>query len=206
MQNDRQNDRLSWGDTVFLNLEREGMPLNVASVSVFDGEIPFKDCVQLIESKLPLIPRYLKRVVPAAFGIGLPTWEYDTDFDLSRHVRRLTLKHGTDTELKAVAAKLFGTVMDRRHPLWDMTFVYGLKHNRTAMIFRVHHCLADGIAGVGIVSAFMDANPDAPNLPKRKLKFRVPPPRDPLSSVAGGVIDSYSDFAKRILSAMGGPA
>jgi diacylglycerol O-acyltransferase / wax synthase len=201
MQNDRQNDRLSWGDTVFLNLEREGMPLNVASVSVFDGEIPFMDCVQLIESKLPLIPRYLKRVVPAAFGIGLPTWEYDTDFDLSRHVRRLTLKHGTDTELKAVAAKLFGTVMDRRHPLWDMTFVYGLKHNRTAMIFRVHHCLADGIAGVGIVSTFMDANPDAPHLPKKKLKLRVPPPRDPLSSVAGGVIDSYSDFAKRILSA-----
>ena len=28
MQNDQQNDRLSWGDTVFLNLEREGIKLS----------------------------------------------------------------------------------------------------------------------------------------------------------------------------------
>ena len=62
---DVQSDRLSWGDTVFLNLEREGMPLNVACVCVCDGEIPFNDCVQFVESKLPLIPRYLKRVVPS---------------------------------------------------------------------------------------------------------------------------------------------
>src|SRR5271166_7001602 len=65
------NDRLSWGDTVFLHLEREGMPLNVACVCVFEGEVPFKDCVQFVESKLPLIPRYLKRVVPPLFNIGL---------------------------------------------------------------------------------------------------------------------------------------
>ena len=42
MQNQQQSDRLSWGDTVFLHLEREGMPLNVASVCVFEGEIPFE--------------------------------------------------------------------------------------------------------------------------------------------------------------------
>jgi hypothetical protein len=29
MQDNQQGDRLSWGDTVFLHLEREGMPLNV---------------------------------------------------------------------------------------------------------------------------------------------------------------------------------
>ena len=56
MQNHQQSDRLSWGDTVFLHLEREGMPLNVASVCMFEGEIAFEDCVQFIESKLPLFP------------------------------------------------------------------------------------------------------------------------------------------------------
>jgi len=74
MQSQQQGDRLSWGDTVFLHLEHEGMPLNVACVCVFEGKIPFEACVQFVESKLPLIPRYLKRVVPPLLNIGLPSW------------------------------------------------------------------------------------------------------------------------------------
>ncbi len=202
MQNQQQSDRLSWGDTVFLHLEREGMPLNVASVCIFEGEIRFEDCVHFIESKLPFLPRYLKRVVPSPFGLGLPSWEYDPEFDLRRHVREVTLKHGTETELKRIAGKLFSTVMDRQHPLWDITIIRGLKSNHTGLILRMHHCLADGIAGVGILSALLDASPEAPRLPKRKLKFRVPPPRDPLTSLTAGFVESYSDFVKRILSAL----
>jgi len=202
VHNQQQSDRLSWGDTVFLNLEREGMPLNVASICVFEGEISFQDCLRFVESKLPLLPRYFKRVVPAPFGLGLPTWEYDPEFDLRRHVRELTLKHGTDQELRAVAGRLFSQVMDRRHPLWDMTMVRGLKAKRTGLIFRLHHCLADGIAGVGIISLLLDASPEAPPLPKKKVKFHIPKPRDPLTSLTSEFVDSYSDFINRILSAM----
>jgi len=57
MRNHQTTDRLSWGDTVFLNLEREGMPLNVACVCVLDGEIAFEDYIRFVESRLPLIPR-----------------------------------------------------------------------------------------------------------------------------------------------------
>jgi len=202
MQSQQQGDRLSWGDTVFLHLEREGMPLNVACVCVFEGKIPFEDCVQFVESKLPLIPRYLKRVVPALLNIGLPSWEYDPTFDIRRHISEATLKHGSDAELKALAGKILSTVMDRQHPLWDMTLVHGLKGDRSALIFRLHHCLADGIAGVGIMNAVMDASPVAPRLPKRKLRLRVPPPPDVLASITNGCIDSYSELVKRILDAL----
>jgi diacylglycerol O-acyltransferase len=202
MQKQHQSDRLSWGDTVFLHLEREGMPLNVACVCVFDGEIPFKDCVRLIESKLPLIPRYLKRVVPPLLNIGLPSWEYDPAFNILNHIREVTLKHGTDVELKTIAGKILSTVMDRQHPLWDLTFVHGLKGNRSALIFRLHHCLADGIGGVGIMNVLMDASPVVPALPRKKFRLRVPPPRDVLTSVTNGVVDSYSDIAKRVFDAL----
>ncbi len=212
VQHQEQSDRLSWGDTVFLHLEREGMPLNVASVCVFDGEISFEDCIQFVESKLPLLPRYLKRVVPSAFGFGLPSWEYDPEFDIRRHMSEVVLRHGTATELKALAGKLFSKVMDRRHPLWDITLVQGLKARglkvagqkgkRSALIFRLHHCLADGIAGVGIMNLLLDANPEAPRLPKAKLKFKVPKPPDPLTALTTGFVDSYSEFVKRILSAL----
>ena len=206
MQNNEKTgengDRLSWGDTVFLHLEREGMPLNVACVCVFEGEIPFKACVQFVESKLPLIPRYLKRVVPPPLNIGLPSWEFDPTFDIRRHLREVTLKHGTDVELKTLAGKILSTVMDRQHPLWDLTLVHGLKGDRSGLIFRLHHCLADGIAGVGIMNVLMDASPVAPRLPRRKLRLHVPPPRDVLTAITNGCVDSYSDFVKRILAAM----
>ena len=201
MTNDH-GDRLSWGDTVFLHLEREGMPLNVASVCTFDGEISFRDVVNHIESKLPLLPRYLKRVVSAPFGLGLPTWEYDSQFDLRRHLREVTLRHGTQTELKNVAGKLLSTVMDRNHPLWDMTVARGLKGNRTAIIFRMHHCLTDGIAGVGLMNIILDPNPRAQMPPAKKIKPQNLQPQDALSSLTAGFVDSYSDFVKRVLSAV----
>ncbi|HWY59681.1 MAG TPA: wax ester/triacylglycerol synthase family O-acyltransferase [Terriglobales bacterium] len=202
MQSQQQGDRLSWGDTVFLHLEREGMPLNVACVCVFEGKIPFEACVQFVESKLPLIPRYLKRIVPPVLNIGLPSWEYDPTFDIRRHVREATLKHGSDQELKTLAGKILSTVMNRQHPLWDMTLVHGLKGDRSAFIFRLHHCLADGIAGVGIMNVVMDASAAAPRLPKRKLRLRVPPPPDVLASITNGCIDSYSELVKRVLDAV----
>jgi diacylglycerol O-acyltransferase / wax synthase len=202
MDNDQQSDRLSWGDTVFLHLEREGMPLNVASVCLFEGEISFPECVRFVKSKLPLLPRYFKRVVSAPFGLGLPTWKYDPEFDLSRHMREVTLKRGTDVELKALAGRLFSRVMDRRHPLWDITVVRGLQNHRTGLIFRLHHCLADGIAGVGILNVLLDPSPDAPCLPTKELRFDIPKPCDPLTSLTSEFVDSYSDFIKRILSAM----
>src|ERR1019366_2651500 len=202
MQSQQQGDRLSWGDTVFLHLEREGMPLNVASVCVFEAEIPFEAFVQFVESKLPLIPRYLKRVVPPLLNIGLPGWEYDPTFDIRRHVREVTIKHGSEAELKTFAGKILSTVMDRQHPLWDLTVVHGLKGNRGGLIFRLHHCLADGIAGVGIMNALMDASPVVPTLPRRKRRLRVPPPRDVLTSLTNDCVDSYSEFVKGILDAL----
>jgi diacylglycerol O-acyltransferase len=199
MQNHQEADRLSWGDSVFLNLEREGMPLNVGSVSVLEGEIPFAACLQFVESKLRLIPRYLKRVVAPPLNIGLPRWDYDPEFDLRNHVHQVTLKHGTERELKALAGKLFGKVMDRQHPLWDLTLVHGLKGNRTGLIARMHHCLADGIAGVGIMSVLLDASPEVPRLSRKK--FRVPPPSSNAASLVDGVTSSYSNFIERLLAA-----
>jgi len=202
MQNLQQSDRLSWGDTVFLHLERQDMPLNVASVCIFEGKISFEECLRLVESKLPVIPRYLKRVVSAPLGLGLPSWEFDPEFDLRRHIRQLNLKRGTAAELKTIAGKLFSTVMDRRHPLWDMTLAHGVEGNHTAVILRLHHCLADGIAGVGIMNVLLDGNGVPRPVSAKRQKLRVPAPRDTWTSLTGSVIDSYSDFVVRLLSAL----
>jgi diacylglycerol O-acyltransferase len=196
----RENDCLSWGDALFLYLERPGMPLSIASVAVFDGAISLADCIEFVSSKLPLIPRYFQRVVIPPLNLGLPVWEYDPEFDIRNHVREVTLKRGTDAELKAAAAKILSVTMDRRHPLWDMTLMQGLKGDRTALLVRVHHCLADGVAGVGLMNVIMDAEPVSHARVKKAAPFHRPQQHDAATSAVEGVVQSFSSIVQRLFA------
>jgi diacylglycerol O-acyltransferase len=190
---------LSSGDALFLYFERQGQPVNVASVNVFEGVIPLDVCIRFIESRLPLIPRYLQRVVTAPYNIDLPSWEYDPNFDIRNHVREITLARGTDAEFKEVAGKILSTSLDRKRPLWDFTLLHGLKGNRTGAILRMHHCLADGIAGVGLMNALMDTSPTPPSAKPRE--HLPPPPQASQKSLLDDLIISSMTTIKRFLAA-----
>jgi diacylglycerol O-acyltransferase len=182
-------------------LERQDQPVNVASVNVFEGIISLERCMEFIESKLPLIPRYRQRVVAPVYNIDLPAWEYDPDFDLRNHIREITLPEGTEIEFKAVAGQVLSTTLNRRHPLWDLTLVHGLAGDCTGTILRMHHCMADGIAGVGLLNTLMDATPKSALLPGQEY-VPAPPPRTPgEGSLLTGLITSYMSAIKRILAA-----
>ena len=191
MPNENQNNSFSWGDALFLYIEREGQPLNIAGVSVFEGEIKLKDFRVFVESKLPLIPRYLQRVVFPPFDLGLPSWELDHKFDIRNHVRQAKLKHGTEQELKTMAAKIVSTRLNRERPLWDFTLAR-LQGGRTGIVTRIHHCLADGIAGVGAMNVIMDTSPTP--LPVSRKQAAIEPPvkqKDPTATFLDGLAKSY---------------
>ena len=108
MSQDNDRRRFSAQDASFLYMERPEAPLHIGSIAIFDGAVPYERFVQNIASKIHLIPRYQQRAVPAPFNIGHPTWEWDPDFDLHRHVRRVKLdRPGTDVQLMETSAKLF---------------------------------------------------------------------------------------------------
>lgn len=200
MPHHREDNRLSTGDALFLYLEREGMPLNVASVSVFEGEISLRACRRFIESKLPRIPRYRQRVVAPAFGLGQPAWEFDPEFDIRNHVREVTLKQGTERELKTAAGAILSRMMDRRRPLWDFTLIHGVKGNCTGVVTRMHHCLADGLAGVSLMTALMDTSPEIRPLPQTRVRFHVRP-RTEAPALMDELITSSVSMAEKVLSA-----
>jgi len=194
---------LSWGDAFFLYLEREGQPLNIASVCEFEGDIPLQACMDFVASKLPLLPRYTQRVVAPAFQVGLPTWEADPAFDLRNHVREVRLQDGTDAEVKALAGTLVGQRQDRMHPLWDMTLVRGLKSKRTCVVFRIHHCLADGVSGVGLMNVLLDASANPPKRSRRRRGGEPPvrPRPDAGAMVLDGLVKTYSSLLQAALAA-----
>src|SRR5579883_2830338 len=140
MLNAHSGDRLRSEDAVFLYLETPEAPLHIGSISIFDGKIPFQQCMEYIESRLPLIPRYRQRIVVPPFHFGNPTWEADPEFDIHNHVREVVMKSGTED---------------------------GLEGGRSALISRVHHCLVDGVSGLGLMNVMLD-----PSLRPRKPQIR----------------------------------
>src|SRR5271165_328471 len=203
MPNESGNNSFSWGDAAFLYVERDGQPLNIAGVSAFEGEIKVTDLRAFIESKLPLIPRYRQRVVFPPFDLGLPSWEFDRKFDIRNHVRKITLKHGTEQELKTLAAKIVSARLDRQRPLWDFTLAR-LKGGRTGMVTRIHHCLADGIAGVGVMNVIMDTTPTPPPVARKQEIEPQVQHKDPTAVLLDGLAKSYLSLITGALTLQSG--
>ena len=196
---------LSPTDAAFLYLERKEIPLHIASVSVFDGAIPFKQFVASIRSKLRLVPRYRQIVVTPPWNLGLPAWEDDPNFDIHRHIFRVTLEHpGGEKELEALAGRILSGLLDRGRPLWDMHVVDGLKDGRGAIIWRVHHALADGISGVELLKVMLDTTPGdsgASHMPRyRPPRRKVPErPEDAISRTILSSMQNLIAFEKGLL-------
>ena len=201
MSSSERTHPLSWGDTFFLYLEREGQPINIASACEFEGKISRRACARFVESKLGLIPRYKQRAVFPAFHLGLPSWEPDPDFDIFNHVHEVVLKQGTDSDFKAETAKVISSTLDRHHPLWDLTLVRGLKSNRTGMIIRIHHCMADGVSGVGLMHALLDASPTPGKPAPQKPRPERPRPTDSVAMLLDEALKSYQTFMQGALTA-----
>ena len=199
MPQSQQGNRFSWGDAAFLYLEREGTPLNVASLFIFNGKVPLNDCIQLVKSKLPLIPRYRQRVVIPPYNVGLPMWEADSRFDIRNHIRELHLKRGTEKELKQTTSAILSGVMDRSRPLWDFTLLQGLRGGRTGVVARVHHCLADGIAGIGLMNVLLDSTPVPQRAPKQRKRTSAEPQKDPGAALLESLVNSYSQLVQKAL-------
>ena len=190
--------RLSGIDAAFLYLERKEIPLNIAAVGIFDGPIPFPEFVANIDSKLDLVPRYRQVVVPPPFNLGYPTWEYDPYFDITRHILHVHLDApGGDAELQALASRLLSQRLDRGKPLWEIHVVDGLHDGRGALIVRIHHALADGVAGAALLRLLFDATPEASRAarPPRTRQAVPPPVEHTLTEQIAGAIQSALENA-----------
>ncbi len=192
---------LSFLDAFFLYLEQPGAPLNVASVSLFEGIITLEHCMDYVESKLPSIPRFLQRVEPSPLGIGAPTWQFDPNFDICNHVREVKLKRGTEAEWKMAVSGVLSGHLDRNRPLWDITLFRGLKSQQTGIVVRTHHCMVDGVAGIGLLKELLDESSTPPPQRRRKRPPQAPPRHDAGSVLLDGLVSSCFATAQAFLTA-----
>lgn len=112
-------------------------------------------------------------------------WMPNCAVDLDYHLRRVTVPAlGGRRELDAVIGDLAGTPLDRGRPLWEFHFAEGLAGHRSAIIGKIHHALADGIASANLLIRIMDVADAAPDERDNDTSC-VPPSKAELLRAAG---------------------
>jgi WS/DGAT/MGAT family acyltransferase len=162
-------DRLSHLDVSFLHLESPSMPMHVGGVAIFEAPprgFDYESFVEVVRSRIPLVPRYRQKVRWVPGGLGNPVWIDDPDFDISYHVRRSALpRPGTEEQLKDFVARVQSRSLDRSRPLWEIYVIEGLAGGRLAIMTKTHHAMVDGISAIDMGQVILDATPDAPDGP-----------------------------------------
>jgi len=197
----RTYDRLTALDESFLHLERAETPMHVGAVAVLerspfydaDGRFRLDDVRALVGSRLQLIPRFRKRVMPVPLGLGRPIWIDHENFDIAEHVHLTRLPApGSRRQLLELAERLTVQLLDRNRPLWELWFIEGVdRGERVGLIHKSHHTLTDGISGVDIATVLLDFDVEATVLPDDG--WRPAPGPDP----AQVVIDSLQERLTR---------
>jgi WS/DGAT/MGAT family acyltransferase len=165
---DTAYERLSAQDSSFLIFETPTTPMHLGGTTIFDigplvtasGGIDIDRIRRYIASRLHWIPRYRQKLkyVPIE---NHPVWVDDDRLNLHYHVRHTSLpKPGNDRQLKELSARILSQQLDRGKPLWEVWIVEGLEGNRFAMVVKTHHCVVDGISGVGLMSVLLNPTAD----------------------------------------------
>ena len=147
-------ERMSGVDTAWLRMDSPGNLMMIVGVQIFAEPLGHADLCRVLGQRLLKFERFRQKVESDATGYW---WVDDPDFQLRRHVVRVRLRgRPGDGQLQALAAKLAAEPLDPAHPLWQYHLIEHYEGG-SAVIVRIHHCIADGIALVGVTLSLSDS-------------------------------------------------
>ncbi len=209
-------ERLSALDNFFLVCESPATPMHVGSTAVFEGGslglpgggVDGESVRRYVAARLDRIPRYRQRLVRIPLE-QRTVWVDDPHIDLDYHVRHASLpKPGDDAQLKQLSAQIQAQQLDLTKPLWETWVVEGLQGGRFALIFKVHHCMIDGVSGADLLSVLLSPTPETRIERPKRWRPRPAPAgaellRDEILHRVGGPIALATRIARHPLAVAG---
>ena len=158
------DDRMSDSDALMWSIEKDPLLRStIVTVSTFEGRVDHDRVRHQIDYVSRVIPRFRQRVRANPLSIAPPRWEFDPYFDLTYHLRFVTVSEGaTLADVLRMAEPIGMQGFDRARPLWEATVVDGLSDGTTAVIIKIHHSITDGVGGMKLQLALFDLAPDDP--------------------------------------------
>jgi diacylglycerol O-acyltransferase len=154
--------RLNGMDAMLLYSEAPNLHTHTLKVAVIDpsdsgGNFGFDVFRHHVRRRLHLLEPLRYKLVDTPWQLHHPMWQENCEVDLDYHLRRVRVPApGGRRELDGVIGEIASTPLDRSRPLWEFHFAEGLAGGRFALIGKVHHALADGVASVNLLARAMD--------------------------------------------------
>lgn len=149
-------EKMSPVDTAWLRMDRPSNLMQIVGVMMFDGALDAERLRAVIEERMLGYQRF--RQIVREQG-GSYVWADDPDFDLDHHLRRVVLPGAAGkAELESFVADLASTPLNPARPLWEIHLVDTAMGGQ-ALVTRIHHSIADGIALVGVLLSMADDSP-----------------------------------------------
>jgi diacylglycerol O-acyltransferase / wax synthase len=162
-------ERLTAADLSMIWPEDFGWPQDIGAIAMLDGatlvdatgRLRIEEVRDRIGARLPSLTRFRQFLYMPRRGLGWPLWVDVDSVDLAHHVDVFPLENPDEAALLAVCERLRRRSLDRSHPLWMMWLLPGLPEGRIGLFMKLHHAVADGVAGVAAFGAFLDLTPAA---------------------------------------------
>jgi diacylglycerol O-acyltransferase / wax synthase len=155
--------RLSGWDAVLLYSETPSVHMHTLKLAVIalddlgDRHFGVDEFRQVIHGRLHKLDPFRYELVDIPFKFHHPMWRENCEVDLEYHVRPYRVESpGGRRELDDAVGKIASTPLDRSRPLWEMYFIEGLANGRIAVLGKIHHALADGVASANLMARGMD--------------------------------------------------
>jgi diacylglycerol O-acyltransferase len=174
----RNPERMSSVDTAWLRMDRPSNLMMICGVLIFGERLTPARLKATLVDRFMRFKRFRQRPVQTAAGAY---WSDDHRFDIGAHVRRVKLRGAAGkAELETLVSELMATPLDPSKPLWQFTLVEGYEGG-SAVVIRIHHCYADGIALIQVMLSMTDADREG------RVPGPVPPPPRSNGSGSAGV-------------------
>src|SRR4051794_393409 len=132
------------------------LKIGILDVSELEGGFTYELFRRVAEPRLRALTPLRYQLVDVPMRFHHPMWTENADVDFDYHVRRAHVPApGGRRELDQLIGEIASTPLDRSRPLWEMYVAEGLADNRIAIIHKVHHVLADGMASANQMAMAM---------------------------------------------------
>jgi diacylglycerol O-acyltransferase len=112
---------------------------------------------KVIHGKMFKLEPFRYELVDIPFKFHHPMWRENCEVDLDYHIRPYRVEApGGRRQLDEAVGRIASTPLDRSRPLWEMYFIEGLADGRIAVLGKIHHALADGVASANLMARGMD--------------------------------------------------
>ncbi|BBZ56439.1 MULTISPECIES: WS/DGAT/MGAT family O-acyltransferase [Mycolicibacterium] len=190
--------RLSGWDAFLLYSETPNVHMHTLKIAVIDlaglGDRTFgiNEFRRVLRERLYKLEPFGYQLVDIPFKFHHPMWREHAEVDLEYHVRPWRVAApGGRRELDEAIGEIASTPLDRSRPLWEMYLVEGLANGRVAVVGKIHHALADGVASANLLALGMDITEG----PQRDNDLYV---TDPAPSRGQLVRSAFADHLRQI--------